>query len=79
MNAPKTQAPDRRLRLLVPDSGRTWSVLYNEITQIPPKKILLGDVFIVRNPPHEGVMFLQATRPNGSAWKLDALELGVPD
>ena len=66
------------LDLLVPDSGRTWSIIYQEIRSIPPGTIERGDVFIVRNATEPGVMFMQAIRPavNGhNGWHLEALEL----
>jgi hypothetical protein len=71
---PETGARDSRLALLVPDSGRTWSVLYHEIRLIPPSAILLGDVFIVRHSDNPGVMIMQATAPHENAWHLEALE-----
>jgi hypothetical protein len=67
--------PESRLLLLVEDSGRTWSVLHHEINRIPPEAIQKGDVFIVRHATEPGVMFMQATRPHRTAWRLEALEL----
>lgn len=60
------------LRLIVPDSGRTWiGVMYDEINRIPPETVETGDVFIVHHPVHEGVMFMQAVRPKTNGWVLE--------
>ena len=64
------------LKLIVEDSGRTWLVEYDGIRRIPPETLQLGDVLIVSNPPDPGVMFMQATRRNGTAWKIEAVTLG---
>jgi len=72
---PSTGKRSRGLALLVPDSGRTWSVNYDQIRFIEPERIELGDVFIVRNPPKKGVTFMQVTAPHRSAWKFEILHL----
>ena len=64
---------NRKLKLLVTDSGRTWSVLYQAINSIPPDTVQLGDVFIVHHSTEPGVMFLQATSPKTNGWVLEAL------
>ena len=63
------------LRMIVPDSGRTWCVNYEEIQKIPPDSMQLGDVLIVRNPPGTGVMFMQVVAPHGDAWELKSLDM----
>lgn len=68
---------DSRLALKVPDSGRTWSVQYDDITRIPPDQMQLGDVLIVRRAGHSGVMFMQVTAPRKTAWKLENIELNL--
>lgn len=58
------------LDLAVPDSGRTWSVLHHEIQRIPPDKLELGDVLIVRHATEPGVMFMQAISRRPGTGKL---------
>ena len=74
MTTPSDDRPTSALRLLVPDSGRTWAITYQQIPRIPPSSIQRGDVFIVRNEEQDGVMFMQATRRNKTAWKLETVE-----
>ena len=63
------------LVLLVPDSGRTWSIRYDQINLIPPDQVQRGDVFIVRHPTEPGVMLMQAVAPHDNAWRLEAVQL----
>ena len=74
---PSTAERGATLQFLVPDSGRTWSVLHDEIRQIPADAIEVGDVFIVRHATEPGVMFMQATAPFGTGWRLKTLELAT--
>ena len=74
----KAERGDSNLELLVPDSGRTWSILVHQIRDIPSDEIQRGDVFIVRHATKDGVMFMQATGPtnNGhNGWMFEALKL----
>jgi len=64
-----------RLVLVVPDSGRTWCVRYDEIRKIPQDTLQVGDVMIVRHPTEKGVMFMQITEPQPGVLEFEALEL----
>jgi len=64
----------RQLRMLVPDSGRTWAVMYHEINLIPPNELEIGDVLIVSHRTEPGVMAMQATERVGDSWTFDPLD-----
>lgn len=64
-----------RLALVVPDSGRTWCVMYDQIRKIPARSFMKGDVMIVRHPKKEGVMFMQVTEPSPDVLEFEPVQL----
>jgi len=73
----ETERPGERLYLRVPDSGRTWSVLYHNIKRIPADALQHGDVLIVRHATEPGVMLMQAIKDPKRKWRF--ADVGRPD
>ena len=56
---------------VVPESGRVWSVDYDEINRIPAKALLKGDLLVARREGVEGFMVLQAVPDEERVWHFE--------
>jgi len=73
----RLSGPPVKVDPIVPESGRVWSVDYDNIPLIPEKELEHGDVLVVTRKGYKGYMLMQAIQKPGGRFKLEDMARDV--